>query len=118
MIIKHYIIFNQQNQAMYNQPSTFKQSYFPAQQMQQSKQIINVKLTFANKEFEGKGIALQHAKHDAAEKALEYFTDPEHFLEAKSISNSSQNNNVKAYRPPQFYEQQKSGKKNKIKNSQ
>ncbi len=47
---------------------------------------------------------------DAAEKALEYFTDPEHFLEAKTISNSSQNKNVKAYRPPQFYEQQKIGK--------
>lgn len=94
---------------VYNSQPSFKQNYFPVQKMQQLKQIINVKLSFANKEFKGKGITLQHAKHDAAEKALEYFTDPEHFLEAKSISNSSQNNNVKAYRPPQFYQQQKLG---------
>ncbi len=67
------------------------------------KQIIHVKLTFANKEFTGKGFYLQQAKHDAAEKALQYFTQPTNFLEAKSLANSSvHNSNSKAYRPPQF----------------
>ena len=85
-----------------------KPSYYSSQQtqqQQQSKQIINVKLTFANKEFHGKGLTLQLAKHNAADKALEYFTHPEHFLEAKSIATSTQNESVKAYRPPQFHQQ-------------
>ena len=62
-------------------------------------------MTFANKEFQGKGLTLQLAKHNAAEKALEYFIDPEHFLEAKSLSDSAKNESIKAYRPPQFYQQ-------------
>ena len=81
------------------------QSYQIAQQIQRPKQIINVKLTFANKEFKGQGITLQLAKHDAASKALEYLSDPEKFLEAKTLSNLPQNRNIKAYRPPQFYQQ-------------
>ena len=70
------------------------------------KQIFLVKLAFAGKEFEGKGSTLQAAKHDAATRGLEYFTDTEHFLEAQKLASSSQNSKLKAYRPPQFYKQQ------------
>ena len=70
------------------------------------KQIFLVKLSFAGKEFEGKGSTLQAAKHDAATRGLEYFTDTEHFLEAQKLASSSQNSKLKAYRPPQFYKQQ------------
>lgn len=99
----------QQNQALlFNPRYPLKHNYYPMHQMGQQvpKQLISVKLTFADKEFHGKGLTLQLAKHDAADKALEYFTDPEHFLEAKSLSTSSKDNSMKAYRPPQFYEQQ------------
>ena len=80
----------------------------PPQPLQQPKQMIHVKLDFANKQFNGKGVTLQQAKHDAANQALEYFTNADNFLEAKSISSSALNKNVKAYRPPQFYQQNKS----------
>ncbi len=95
---------NDYNQQMH----TTHQSYQIAQQIQRPKQFIKVKLTFAEKEFNGQGITLQIAKHDAASKALDYFSDPDKFLEAKSLSNSSQNTTVKAYRPPGFYKQQES----------
>jgi hypothetical protein len=95
------------------------QSYQIAQQIQRPKQIINVKLTFANKEFKGQGITLQLAKHDAASKALEYFSDPEKFLEAKSLANLPQNKTIKAYRPPQFYQQdEKNDTDNQAENDQ
>ena len=80
----------------------------PLQPPQLPKQMIHVKLDFANKQFNGKGVTLQQAKHDAANQALEYFTNADHFLEAKLLSNSALNKNVKAYRPPQFYQQTKS----------
>lgn len=96
---------NEQSFHHFNEMRRSHQSYQIAQQIQRPKQIINVKLMFANKEFKGQGITLQLAKHDAADKALEYFTDPEKFLAAKSLSNSAQNKTIKAYRPPQFYQQ-------------
>ena len=70
------------------------------------KQLFFVKLKFADIEFSGEGATLQLAKHDAATKALNYFSNPENFLKAKALANSAQNKNVKAYRPPQFYKQQ------------
>jgi dsRNA-specific ribonuclease len=97
---------NQFNSTSNQQMHTPHQSYQIAQQIQRPKQFIKVKLTFAEKEFNGQGIILQTAKHDAASKALDYFSDPDKFLEAKSLSNSSQNTTVKAYRPPGFYKQQ------------
>lgn len=110
---------NDRNQQTFNPSSTGapfydprfplnKQNFFPTNQ---PKQLIDVKLTFANKEFQGKGLTLQLAKHNAADKALEYFTSPEHFLEAKTLSDSAKNESVKAYRPPQFYQQQSGNEK-------
>ena len=69
------------------------------------KQYFYVKLTFADTEFNGEGNSLQMAKHDAASKALSYFSIAENFLKAKELSSSTQNKNAKAYRPPQFYKQ-------------
>lgn len=73
------------------------------------RQIYKVKLTFAEKDFEGEGSTLQLAKHNAANKALEHFSSPENFLKAKTFAESSQNKTVKAYRPPQFYNNQQAG---------
>ena len=70
------------------------------------KQQFFVKLKFADVEFSGKGITLQLAKHDAASKALNYFSNAENFLNAKHFSaNSAQNKNAKANMQPQFYKQ-------------
>ena len=70
------------------------------------KQFFHVKLKFADTEFTGEGITLQLAKHDAASKALYFYSNAENFLKAKALSTSVQNKNAKAYRPPQFYKQQ------------
>ncbi len=70
------------------------------------KQFFYVKLKFAETEFNGEGITLQLAKHDAASKALTHYSNAENFLKAKALSSSGQNKNAKAYRPPQFYKQQ------------
>jgi hypothetical protein len=74
------------------------------------KQLFLVKLSFGNKEFNSEGTTLQIGKHNAAEKALEYYSNPENFLALKNLANSTQNKTLKAYRPPQFYKQQQSGK--------
>lgn len=101
--LAHNQAYNPMAAALYPRFRQNKQNFFPTNQ---PKQMIDVKLTFANKEFQGKGLTLQLAKHNAADKALEYFTNPEHFLEAKTLSDSAKNESVKAYRPPQFYQQQ------------
>jgi dsRNA-specific ribonuclease len=82
-------------------------------QNQNQKQYFFAKLNFAQVEFSGEGLSLQLAKHDAASKALNYFSRAENFLKAKELSLSTQNKNVKAYRPPQFYKQQDESVKSK-----
>jgi hypothetical protein len=73
------------------------------------KQLFLVKLLFGNKEFNSEGTTLQIGKHNAAEKALEYYSNPENFLVLKNLASSTQNKTLKAYRPPQFYKQQQLG---------
>lgn len=68
----------------------------------QQQQIYSVKLTFAGEEFDGEGATLQLAKHNAASRALEFFSNTENFLKAKSLAESSSNKTAKAYRPPQL----------------
>lgn len=63
-------------------------------------QIYHVKLAFAGEEFTGEGATLQLAKHNAASRALEYFSNTDNFLKAKSLAESTHNKTVKAYRPP------------------
>jgi hypothetical protein len=48
--------------------------------------VYKVELKFADCTFDGEGQTLQMAKHDAASKALSYFTDPNNFLKAKELS--------------------------------
>lgn len=65
-------------------------------------QVYHVKLTFAGEEFAGEGPTLQMAKHNAATRALEHFSNTDNFLKAKSLAESTQNKTMQAYRPPQF----------------
>jgi len=48
--------------------------------------VYQVELKFADCTFDGEGRTLQMAKHDAASKALSYFTDVNNFLKAKELS--------------------------------
>lgn len=48
--------------------------------------VYKVELKFADCTFDGEGRTLQMAKHDAASKALSYFTDANNFLKAKELS--------------------------------
>lgn len=74
--------------------------YFNYQPVQQP--VYNVKLTFAGEDFDGTGATLQLAKHNAASRALEHFSNTDNFLKAKSLAESTHNKTIKAYRPPQF----------------
>jgi hypothetical protein len=60
-----------------------------------SKQIdvYKVELKFADCTFNGEGTTLQMAKHDAASKALSYFTDANNFLKAKELSDKIKRSN-------------------------
>ena len=79
------------------------------------KQLYKVQLNFAEKDFNGEGSTLQIAKHDAASKALEYFSNPENFLKAKQLVAATTNKSLKAYRPPQFYKNDNNGNENDTK---
>ena len=74
--------------------------YFNYQPVHQP--VYNVKLTFAGEDFDGTGATLQLAKHNAASRALEHFSNTDNFLKAKSLAESTHNKTIKAYRPPQF----------------
>jgi hypothetical protein len=64
-------------------------------------QKCTVKLKFAGQEFEGEGATVQAARHNAAAKALEHFSQIENFNKAKQMAEaakakeatSSENNN-------------------------
>lgn len=68
-----------------NSEPQFRPSYYSNKLMHQS-QRFSVKLTFAGEEFEGEGITVQAARHNAAEQALSYFSQSEHFNKAKLMS--------------------------------
>ena len=98
------------NNTKYNQSNNYNNNYKGLSRIKKRtdnlKQFFYVKLKFAEIEFTGEGVTLQLAKHDAASKALTYYSNAENFLKAKALSTSIQNKNAKAYRPPQFYRQQ------------
>ena len=68
----------------------------PSRPFDTQRQIYKVKLTFVDEEFEGEGVTLQLAKHNAASKALEYFSKSENYLRAKLIAETSQNKTFKS----------------------
>jgi len=57
--------------------------------------VYKVELKFADCTFNGEGRTLQMAKHDAASKALSYFTDANNFLKAKELSDKIKLNQAK-----------------------
>lgn len=77
----------------------------PAFDTNPAKQFYLVELEFAEEKFKGEGSSLQAAKHAAAAKAMNHFSDPKNFLKAKEIAEDAAQNKSqsKAYRPPQFY---------------
>jgi hypothetical protein len=52
-------------------------------------QKCTVKLKFADQEFEGEGVTVQAARHNAAAKALEHFSQIENFNKAKQLAEAA-----------------------------
>ena len=80
--------FDINNQKTYDQYSFYNLH----KKKRQPREKYNVKLFFADKEFEGQGDNLKIAKHDAASKAIQYFSEPENYTKAKEFAEKQNKN--------------------------